>query len=65
MEWFENDEQLLEKYWSMVRPEEGMETKVYGLDADVMNYIDQIVDRYLLNTQEGNLNGEEDRKANQ
>ncbi|MFX3633159.1 MAG: MerR family transcriptional regulator [Candidatus Pristimantibacillus sp.] len=30
MEWFEKDEQLLEKYWSMVRPEEGKETKVYG-----------------------------------
>lgn len=54
MEWFEQDEQLIEKYWSIIRPEEGKETKVYGMDTEVMNHIDQIVDWYLQHTQEEN-----------
>ncbi|MGG0171205.1 hypothetical protein [Paenibacillus dokdonensis] len=43
MEWFQQDEQLIDKYWSLIRPEEGMESKVYGMDAEVMNHIDRIV----------------------
>ncbi|UVI30657.1 MerR family transcriptional regulator [Paenibacillus spongiae] len=57
MEWFQQDERLIEKYWSMIRPEEGMETKVYGMDADVMDYIDRIVDLYLQHLQEGDSHG--------
>ncbi|MCQ6562312.1 MerR family transcriptional regulator [Paenibacillus mendelii] len=57
MAWFQQDEQLIDKYWSLIRPEEGMESKVYGMDADVMNYIDSIVDWYLQNPQEGDGDG--------
>ncbi|MFC5401399.1 MerR family transcriptional regulator [Cohnella soli] len=56
MEWFQQDEALIDKYWSMIRPEEGEETKVYGMDADVMAYIDRIVDWHLQYVQEGNGN---------
>ena len=56
MEWFEQDEQLINKYWSLIRPEGGKETKVFGLDAEVMDYIDQIVDLYLEHLQEGESN---------
>ncbi|RJE84286.1 MerR family transcriptional regulator [Paenibacillus sp. 1011MAR3C5] len=48
MEWFEQDEILLQKYWTLIRPEEGMDSKVYALDAGVMDHIDHIVDWYLL-----------------
>ncbi len=58
MEWFEQDEQLLEKYWTLIRPEPGQTAKVYGLEADVMVYIDQIVDWYLANVQGGSMNGQ-------
>ncbi|MBH5320910.1 MerR family transcriptional regulator [Paenibacillus sp. GSMTC-2017] len=57
MEWFQQDEQLLDKYWSLIRPEEGMETKVYGMDNEAMDHIDRIVDCYLQNVQEGDGNG--------
>lgn len=57
LEWFQQDEQLIDKYWSLIRPEEGMETKVYGMDTEVMDHIDQIIDYYLLRLQEGNGNG--------
>ncbi|MBB6671958.1 MerR family transcriptional regulator [Cohnella nanjingensis] len=63
MDWFEQDEQLIEKYWTMIRPEANEETKVYGLDADVMGYIDRIVDAYLQQDQEGTPHGEADRTA--
>lgn len=56
MEWFQHDEQLIDKYWSLIRPEEGMETKVYGMDAEVMDHIDRIVDYYLHHLQEGDGN---------
>jgi len=48
MDWFEQDEALLEKYWAIIRPEEGAESKVYAMDAEVMDHIDKIVDWYLL-----------------
>lgn len=55
MEWFAQDEKLIEKYWTLIRPEEGMEEKVYGLDRKVMDYIDRIVDWYIAaNVQEEN-----------
>ncbi|TCZ75500.1 MerR family transcriptional regulator [Paenibacillus albiflavus] len=56
-EWFQHDEQLIDKYWSLIRPEEGMETKVYGMDTEVMDHIDRIVDYYLQLLQEGDGNG--------
>ncbi|MGN7400770.1 MerR family transcriptional regulator [Cytobacillus praedii] len=62
MEWFEQDEKLIEKYWTLIRPQEGMEAKVYGLDNRVMDYIDKIVDLYLIHLQEEkNTNGEENK----
>jgi len=53
MEWFEHDEKLLDKYWRLIRPEPGQGSKVFGLDAEAMDYIDRIVDWYLENGQEG------------
>ncbi len=53
MEWFQQDEQLIAKYWSLIRPEEGMETKVYGMDTEVMDHIDRIVNYYLEHLEEG------------
>jgi len=51
--WFQQDEQLLAKYWSLIRPEEGGETKVYGMDPEVTEHIDRIVDYYFAHWQEG------------
>ncbi|EGL18654.1 MULTISPECIES: MerR family transcriptional regulator [Paenibacillus] len=53
MDWFQQDEQLIEKYWALIRPEEGEEAKVYGMEADVMDYIDRIVDWHLQHLEEG------------
>ncbi len=53
MEWFGQDERLLDKYWSLIRPEEGQKEKVLGMDAGVMDYIDRIVDWYLERRREG------------
>jgi len=64
MEWFQQDEGLIEKYWSMIPPEEGQETKVFGMDADVMDYIDRIVDWYLQHAQEENDDGRKNGEAN-
>lgn len=52
MDWFQQDEELIDKYWAMIRPEEGMEAKVFGMDAEVMDYIDRIVDWHLQHAQE-------------
>jgi len=57
MEWFEQDEILLEKYWTLIRPDEGMDSKVYALDSSVMDYIDSIVDWYLLHGEGAISNG--------
>ncbi|WP_235847547.1 MerR family transcriptional regulator [Paenibacillus tuaregi] len=56
MEWFQQDEQLIDRYWSLIRPEEGTEAKVYGMDTDVMDHIEQIVDYYLSHLEEGDGN---------
>lgn len=53
MEWFQGDEQLIAKYWSLIRPEEGEDAKVFGLSREVMDHIDCIVDWYLALEQEG------------
>jgi len=57
MAWFEHDEQLLDKYWRLIRPEPGQGSKVFGLDAEAMDYIDRIVDRYLEHGQEAAPDG--------
>lgn len=57
MEWFGQDEQLLEKYWALIRPERDEEAKLFGMDRETMDYIDSIVDWYLENEQEENANG--------
>ncbi|KXY33507.1 transcriptional regulator [Bacillus cereus] len=44
---FQEDEQLINKYWELIRPEEGEIAKVYGLDLETMKYIDEMVDYYL------------------
>ncbi|WP_245850909.1 MerR family transcriptional regulator [Paenibacillus herberti] len=59
MEWFGQDEQLIEKYWGKIRSEEGEELKVYGMDAQVMEYMDRIVDWYLQHSEEGTNGGGE------
>jgi len=63
MEWFEQDGRLLGKYWSLVRPEEGKEPKVFGMDAEAMDYIDRIVDEYLRRQEEGSVDGSARGKA--
>lgn len=52
MEWFKEDEQLITKYWSLIRPDEGEDAKVFGLSNEVMDHIDRIVDWYLAHEQE-------------
>ncbi|MCU5094156.1 MerR family transcriptional regulator [Bacillus wiedmannii] len=44
---FQEDEQLINKYWELIRPGEGEIVKVYGLDSETMKYIDEIVECYL------------------
>ena len=44
---FQEDEQLINKYWELIRPGEGEIAKVYGLDSETMKYIDEIVECYL------------------
>jgi DNA-binding transcriptional MerR regulator len=58
LEWFEQDEQLLEKYWALIRPDPGKGAKIYGLESDVMMYIDQIIDWYLAHVQGGSMDGQ-------
>ncbi|MFF2889817.1 MerR family transcriptional regulator [Paenibacillus sp. NPDC057967] len=61
MEWFEQDEVLLEKYWTLIRPDEGMDSKVYALDTGVMDHIDRIVDWYLQHGEGAASNDGEDK----
>ncbi|MFD0589552.1 MerR family transcriptional regulator [Paenibacillus sp. GCM10027627] len=56
-EWFEGDEELIAKYWTLIRPEAGGESKVFALDEEVMAYVDLIVDRYLRQTEEEKSGG--------
>ncbi|MFB5761393.1 MerR family transcriptional regulator [Paenibacillus medicaginis] len=55
MDWFEQDEQLIEKYWALIRPEQDEQAKVFGMDREVMDYIDSIVDWYLANVQKESM----------
>ncbi|WP_172194562.1 MerR family transcriptional regulator [Saccharibacillus qingshengii] len=44
---FGGDEQLLERYWTFVRPGADESARVYGLDAETSAYIEAITDEYL------------------
>lgn len=44
---FHEDEQLINKYWDLIKPEEGEIARVYGLDLETMNYIEKMMDCYL------------------
>jgi hypothetical protein len=45
-EFFQGNDELALKYWSMIRPEPGAAPKVYGLDIETMDYIDAIMNWY-------------------
>lgn len=47
--WFQDDEHLVDKYWELIRPDKGEQAKVFGMDAETMDYIDKILDYYILN----------------
>ncbi|QBD75293.1 MerR family transcriptional regulator [Ktedonosporobacter rubrisoli] len=51
-EFFQGNEELTNKYWSLIRPEQGESARVFGLDRETMDYIDQIVDWYLAHYEE-------------
>jgi DNA-binding transcriptional MerR regulator len=46
-DWFRGDAALIERWWELIRPAPGEAPKVYGLDADVMHYIEAIIDWYM------------------
>lgn len=39
-------EQLAEKYWEYIAPEEGQSPRVYGMSSEVMRYIEKILERW-------------------
>ncbi|NOK63262.1 MAG: MerR family transcriptional regulator [Chloroflexi bacterium AL-W] len=43
-DFFQGNEELVQKYWSLIRPDPGQPNKVYGMDTALMDYIDQIID---------------------
>jgi len=43
---FHGDEQLIEKFWTYITPNEGESSVLYGMTKDVMAYIDRIMDVY-------------------
>ncbi|RAV21129.1 transcriptional regulator [Paenibacillus contaminans] len=63
---FQDNYELMERYWDWVRPEPGQSEKTLGLSEDTMAYIDRIVEEYLRREQEskGNpaQNGGRDRE---
>ncbi|MBE9914112.1 MerR family transcriptional regulator [Paenibacillus donghaensis] len=59
MEWFKEDEQLISKYWSLIRPDKGEDAKVFGLSREVMDHIDCIVDWYLEHKHESEQEGKD------
>ncbi|KEK24613.1 MerR family transcriptional regulator [Bacillus gaemokensis] len=44
---FQGDEQLIDKYWGLIKPEQDEVARVYGLDIATMNYIEEIMDYYV------------------
>ncbi len=47
LELFEGDEQLLNKYWELIRPVDGEEPVVMGMDSEFMAYIDEMISFFL------------------
>ncbi|GIO67238.1 MerR family transcriptional regulator [Paenibacillus sp. FSL M7-1455] len=43
---FKDDEALALKYWDYIKPEPGEAAKIYGMDREVMIYIEQILEQY-------------------
>ena len=43
---FGDDEQLVEKYWAYITPEDGRTPRVYGMTPDVMRYIERILEKW-------------------
>lgn len=43
---FNGDEQLGEKYWEYITPEDGQSPRVYGMSSEVMRYIEKILERW-------------------
>ncbi|WP_068774898.1 MerR family transcriptional regulator [Paenibacillus sp. FJAT-26967] len=52
---FQGDEALTEKYWESMRPAAGEQPRLYGMDVEMMAYVDKIVDYYLQFTEEGDI----------
>ncbi|QUL52125.1 MerR family transcriptional regulator [Paenibacillus tritici] len=44
---FGGDEQLIQKYWEYITPQEGQAARVYGMTTEVMQYMDTIIRIYL------------------
>ncbi|OMC67519.1 hypothetical protein BK126_18245 [Paenibacillus sp. FSL H7-0326] len=42
---FHGDEQLAEKYWEYITPEDGQSPRAYGMSTEVMRYIEKILER--------------------
>lgn len=44
---FGGDEQLIQKYWDYITPQEGQPARMYGMTAEVMQYMDAITRIYM------------------
>ncbi|OBR65731.1 hypothetical protein A7K91_14310 [Paenibacillus oryzae] len=47
LELFEGDNKLLDKYWELIRPANGEESIVMGMDSEFMDYIDEMISFFL------------------
>lgn len=52
LELFEGDAKLLDKYWEQIRPADGAEPVVMGMDRAFMSFVDEMI-RYYLHTRKG------------
>ncbi|WP_151735200.1 MerR family transcriptional regulator ['Paenibacillus yunnanensis' Narsing Rao et al. 2020] len=43
---FHGNEELADKFWSYVTPQDGQDTVIYGMTTEVMNYIEEILEIY-------------------
>ncbi|WP_405113057.1 MerR family transcriptional regulator [Paenibacillus sp. FSL K6-1217] len=44
---FGGDEQLIEKYWDYITPQEGQPARVYGMTTEVMQYMNAVIRIYM------------------
>ncbi|WP_340023597.1 MerR family transcriptional regulator [Paenibacillus sp. FSL K6-1096] len=44
---FGGDEQLIQKYWDYITPQEGQPARMYGMTAEVMQYMDAAIRIYM------------------